>query len=215
MGDHPRPDVSHPLARPPLHVPVCHAPRERRPARLQHGQTQAEVDDWKVRASVSQKVVADLEREALSTSEGSLLIVAAPPRSWEWSLPFAAQPPFTGTDLTARVSIVSPVLIDCCRQHWLARTRQTIQGVVPARICAREWCCSGTVEPVRPRAVTVREDPTLRSQVIALLDEDTVEALDRAMLSIVRRVRETTQRPDLTFRGDHESRRHDIQILCQ
>ena len=89
---------------------------------------QAEAGDWKVRARVSQTVVADLEREALSTSEGSLLIVGAPPRSWEWSLPFAAQPPFTRTDLTERVSIVSPVLIDCCRQHWLERTRQIIQA---------------------------------------------------------------------------------------
>ena len=88
---------------------------------------QAEAGDWKVRARVSQKVVADLEREALAAPSGSLLIVGAPPRSWEWSLPFAAQPPFTATDLTTRVSIVSPVLIDCCRQHWLERTRRIIR----------------------------------------------------------------------------------------
>ena len=51
----------------------------------------AEVADWNVRARVSQKVVADLEREALATPEGSLLIVGAPVRSWEWALPFAAR----------------------------------------------------------------------------------------------------------------------------
>jgi hypothetical protein len=35
---------------------------------------------------------------------------------------------------------------------------------------------------------TEREDPALRSQVIALLEEDTFEDLDRAMLSILQRV---------------------------
>ena len=87
----------------------------------------AEVADWNVRARVSQKVVADLEREALLTPEGSLLIVGAPPRSWEWSLPFAAQPPFTRTDLAERVSIVSPVLLDCCREQWKERTQRIIR----------------------------------------------------------------------------------------
>ena len=147
---------------------------------------QAEVADWKVRARVSQKVVADLEREALSTSAGGLLIVGAPPRSWEWSLPFAAQPPFTTTDLTRRVSIVSPVLIDCCRQHWLERTRHIIQAwsqreSAPALVL--RWD-GRTGEYSR---VTDREDPALRSQVIALLEEETFEALDRAMLRILRR----------------------------
>ena len=148
---------------------------------------QAEVTDWKVRARVSQKVVADLEREALSAAAGSLLIVGAPPRSWEWSLPFAAQPPFTATDLTARVSIVSPVLINCCRQHWLERTQQIIlawsqRESAPAVVL--RWD-GRTGEYSR---LTEREDPALRGQVIALLEEDTFEALDRAMLSILRRV---------------------------
>jgi hypothetical protein len=35
--------------------------------------------------------------------------------------------------------------------------------------------------------MTEREDPALRGQVMALLDEDTFEALDSAMLSILRR----------------------------
>ena len=39
MGDHPRSDVSHPLARPPCSAPICHAPRECGPARLLFGQT--------------------------------------------------------------------------------------------------------------------------------------------------------------------------------
>ena len=149
---------------------------------------QAEVADWNTRARVSQKMVADLEREALATPEGSLLIVGAPVRSWEWALLFAAERPFTRVDLAERVSIVSPVLIDCCRDHWMARTRRTIQlwsqresaPLVALKWDARTGACS---------RLTDREDPALRSHVMALLEADTSEALDRAMLTILGRVR--------------------------
>ena len=96
----------------------------------------AEVEEWNVRARVSQKVVADLEREALATPEGSLLIVGAPVRSWEWALPFAAERPFTRVELAERVSIVSPVLIDCCREQWMERTRRHRAGLVATGIRA-------------------------------------------------------------------------------
>ena len=149
---------------------------------------QAEVADWNTRARVSQKMVADLEREALATPEGSLLIVGAPVRSWEWALLFAAERPFTRVDLAERVSIVSPVRIDCCQDHWLARTRRTIQlwsqresaPLVALRWDAQTGACS---------RLTDREDPALRNQVMALLEADTSEALDRAMLAILGRVR--------------------------
>jgi hypothetical protein len=36
--------------------------------------------------------------------------------------------------------------------------------------------------------LTDREDPTLRGQVMALLETDTFEAMDGAMLAILRRV---------------------------
>lgn len=146
----------------------------------------AEVTDWVIRARVSQTVVADLEREARSTPEGTLLIVGAPPRSWEWSLPFAAEPPFTGTDLASRVAIVSPVLIDCCRQHWLERTRQIIRAWSQresAPVVVLKW--DGRTGDVS--RVTERDNPALRSQVIALLEEETFEAMDRAMLAILGR----------------------------
>jgi hypothetical protein len=148
---------------------------------------QAEVTDWNVRASVSQKMVADLEREAHSTPEGGLLIVGAPPRSWEWALPFAAQPPFTRTDLTERVAIVWPVLLDCCRLQWAERTRGILQAwsqQSSAPAVALRWDSqTGALS-----RLTDREDPALRRQVLALLETDTPEALDRALLTILRQV---------------------------
>jgi hypothetical protein len=147
----------------------------------------AEVDDWNARARVSRKVVGDLEREALAAPEGSLLMVGAPARSWEWALPFAAERPFTQTDLAERVSIVSPVLIDCCRDQWMERTRRILQAWsarASAPAVALRWDSrTGTYS-----RLTDREDPTLRSQVMALLEAETFEALDLAMLRILRRI---------------------------
>jgi hypothetical protein len=148
---------------------------------------QAEVAEWNVRARVSQTVVADLEREALAAPEGSLLIVGAPARSWEWSLPFAAERPFTRTDLAERVSIVSPILLDCCRDQWAERTRRLIrtwsqQESAPA--VALVWDArTGAYS-----RLTDREDPALRHEVMALVDADTSDAMDRAMLAILGRI---------------------------
>jgi hypothetical protein len=148
---------------------------------------QAEVADWNIRASVSQRMVADLEREAHATPEGSLLIVGAPPRSWEWALPFATQPPFTRTDLTEDVAIVWPVLLDCCRLQWAERTRAILQvwsqqSSAPAVVVG--WDSrTGAVS-----RLTDRGDPRLRKQVLALLETNTPEALDRALLTILQQV---------------------------
>jgi hypothetical protein len=155
---------------------------------------------WETRSRVSQKAVADLEREILAAPEGSLVIVGAPARSWEWALPFAAQRPFAREDLTKRVSIVSPVLIDCCRGGWMARTRRTLQ----------EWSSRDAVPLLvlywHPQTgdyarATDREDPALRGEVMALLDADTFEAMDQAMLAILRRL------PSRQVSGRQSSRR--------
>ena len=115
------------------------------------------------------------------------MIVGAPVRSWEWALPFAAERPFTQEDLADRVSIVSPVLLDCCRASWMERTRRTLQDWSArdsAPLVALKWD-AGTGSYSR---LTDREDPTLRGHVMALLEAGTFEAMDRAMLAILRRV---------------------------
>jgi hypothetical protein len=146
-----------------------------------------EIAAWETRSRVSLKVVSDLEREALATREGSLMIVGAPVRSWEWALPFAAERPFTQEDLAERVSIVSPVLLDCCRASWMERTRRTLQDWSArdsAPLVALKWD-AGTGSYSR---LTDRDDPALRGHVMALLEAETFEAMDRAMLAILRRV---------------------------
>jgi hypothetical protein len=149
---------------------------------------QAEVDDWRVRASVSQKMVADLEREVQAAPQGSLVIVGGSTRSWEWSLPFAAQRPFTRADLTERVSMVSPVLLDCCRLRWPADTRARILSWSQrqaAPVLALQW----DQRTGAYSSLTDAEEPILRAEAMALLDAETAEALDLAIQKLLQRSR--------------------------
>jgi hypothetical protein len=150
-------------------------------------QLRASVADWNLRAQVSQRAVADLERTANALPEGSLIIAGAPISSWEWALPFAAQPPYTKTDLMARVSIVTPWRLLCCRAQWEGYTRRTLQT----------WAARADHPPVvalywDPRSGAVstlsdREEPFLRALIPVLLETRTYDVLDARMLEILNR----------------------------
>jgi hypothetical protein len=84
------------------------------------------VQEWRTIAAVSQKVTRDVRDAALSSPPGSLVIIGAPRRSWEWALPFAARPPYQRTDLYHRVFIVSPRALSCCTAPWFEETRRAI-----------------------------------------------------------------------------------------
>ena len=137
---------------------------------------------------MSQQMVVDLEHEARSTPPGSLLIIGAPVRSWEWSLPFAAERPFTAVDLADRVEIVSPILLDCCRDKWMERTQRTLRtwsqrGSAP--LVALTWDARTGARS----KLTAADDAALRQQVMALIDAGTAEELDRSILAILQRAR--------------------------
>jgi hypothetical protein len=138
-------------------------------------QLRAAVARWNTIAAVSEKAVADLEREALAIPEGSLVIAGAPASSWEWSLPFAAQPPFARTDLTKRVRIVSTMKLHCCRSQWNAHTRQTLTAWAEApMLVALHWdAVTG-----RMSKLTDREEPILRAMIPVLLETPTADTLD-------------------------------------
>jgi hypothetical protein len=141
-------------------------------------QLHAAVTRWNTLTTVSKKAVADLEREALALPEGTLVIAGAPTSSWEWSLPFAAQPPFTRTDLTRRVRIVSPMLLHCCRAQWDAHTRQRLTAWTNApdrpQLVALHWDAATG----RLSKLTDREEPVLRAMITLLLETPTADALD-------------------------------------
>jgi hypothetical protein len=146
------------------------------------------VREWNTAAAISKKAVARVQREALATPPGSLLVVGAPLKSWEWSVPFNFQPPYTQSDLTQRVYIVSPWRLHCCRSLWADYTRRTL----------RAWAARGDHPPIvvlyaSPRTgaisrLTDRDYPALRSLIPVLLTMESREAIDKAILDILERL---------------------------
>lgn len=147
---------------------------------------QRAVREWNAIAAVSKTAVADLEREVLGTPPGALFIVDAPIRSWEWALPFAAQPPFASEDLTRRAAIVSPMRLHCCRGQWFADTRATLEGWMArgpgAPVVALRWTLRGDA-----MRLTDASDPSVRAYLPMLLELKTPEALNSALVGIAAR----------------------------
>jgi hypothetical protein len=127
--------------------------------------------DWREMADVSRTVVRDVRDAALSASVGSLIVVGAPGRSWEWALPFSVRPPYQRTDLRARVFIISPRALSCCTVPWYEETRQAI----------RAWSAGGG----RDSAVALRWDPHTGALFRATdLDSPQLTALIRALVDM-------------------------------
>ena len=140
------------------------------------------VQEWDSRSAVSQRAVADLEREALAAPPGSLIVVGAPARSWEYALPHATNPPYTSTPLRPRVSIIYRAALHCCSiDQWDYYTRQTV----------RVWMAQPTRPPVialywDPQTgalsrVREQDEPYLRTLMSVLLDTSDRGALDGAL----------------------------------
>jgi hypothetical protein len=150
-------------------------------------QLHAVVTHWNDSASLSRIAVQELEQAVLSAPPGTLFIVGAPTRTWEWSLPFAVRPPFTRTDLTTRSFIVSPWFLHCCRSQWYEDTRRML----------REWSAAGGrthviaikwVAPEEPAfRLTDSSDPSLRAYLPMLSELSSPEALNAAIVGILNR----------------------------
>jgi hypothetical protein len=86
------------------------------------------IRNWHFRAALSRQAVAQVEREAQSAPEGTLLVVGVPRASWNFSVPHALRPPFTATDLTRRVAVITHSSLYCCSAaQWNLHTRQLLR----------------------------------------------------------------------------------------
>jgi hypothetical protein len=146
-------------------------------------QLRNEVRAWTVRAEVSRRAVADIEREALAAPEDTLIVAGAPGRSWDWALPHALRPPFTQDDLTRRVSVISRSSLHCCgATQWEEYTRGALRTWIlrPERspIVALHWD-PATGELSR---LSERDDPFLRSLMTVWLETGNRETLDGLIL---------------------------------
>lgn len=141
------------------------------------------VGQWNTAADISRRAVAALEREAQASEPGTLVIAGVPISSWEWASPFMARPPYTQTDLTAKVRIITPWRLHCCRAQWLDYTRARLGEwtAAPAPIVALY---------ANPRTgaisrLTDEDYPSLRAIVTALEQIETRDALDRAIIRLL------------------------------
>jgi hypothetical protein len=146
------------------------------------GQLAVEIRTWRTRAEVSRRAVFDIEREAMAAPLGTLVIAGAPQRSWNFALPHALRPPFTASDLTARVSVISHSSLHCCPAPlWEAHTRGALRAWIanPERppVTALYWD-PGTGALSR---LTEQEEPFLRPLMTELLETGDIAALDRAI----------------------------------
>jgi hypothetical protein len=115
--------------------------------------------------------------------------VDAPGRSWNFSLPYAVRPPFTGTDVPARVGLVMHSSIYCCpAKVWEPAMRATVRAWLahPAHppVIALHWdAATGTLS-----RLSERDEPYLRSLMQLLLDTPDVATFDRRLLEIGERL---------------------------
>jgi hypothetical protein len=148
-------------------------------------QLRHEVRLWSVRADVSRRVVIDVEREAMAAPPGTLMIVDAPRRSWNFALPHALRPPFTRADLTRRVSVISHSAIHCCPANvWEPYTRETVRAW--AATASRRSVVALRWDPDTGNLFRLddRTDPFLRTAVLLMLDTRDVAQLDRLIVDI-------------------------------
>jgi hypothetical protein len=146
---------------------------------------QASIREWGATAAVSHDVVREVRSAALASPDGSLVIVGAPGRSWEWALPFAARPPFVRTDLTERAYIISPRALSCCAGQWFDETRAALRAwsTGPSRevAVAMRW----DPQTGALSTATSNDSPQLTALMRSLLDMGTPEQLDRNLIRMI------------------------------
>jgi hypothetical protein len=143
------------------------------------------VQEWRTMAAVSQKVTRDMRDAALSSPPGSLVIIGAPRRSWEWALPFAARPPYQRTDLYDRVFIVSPRALSCCTAPWFEETRRAITAWSAG--ASRDWAIALRWDPDSGALFQANsvDTPQLPVLIRSLLDMPRPDDLDNTLNRIL------------------------------
>jgi hypothetical protein len=145
------------------------------------------IREWDHYAAISHEATLQIEREASTQPEGTLVLAGVPRLSWAFAIPHSLRPPFTATDLTRRIFVISDTFDHCCDAiHWEEYTRTAL----------RAWHDRPDHSPVvalywNPRTgrmsrVSDRDDPQLRTLASLLLETKSREALDsviRGMLN--------------------------------
>jgi hypothetical protein len=141
---------------------------------------------WNRYAAISQAATTQIEREATIGKEGTLVIAGVPRLSWAFAVPYSVRPPFTATDLTKRIFVISDSADHCCdAPQWGDYTRGALRGwrdrTDRPPVVALYW------NPMTGRMsrVSDRDDPQLRTLAALLLETDSRETLDSAIRGLM------------------------------
>lgn len=145
------------------------------------------VAEWRETADVSARAVRLVEETALAAPPGTLLIVGVPRRSWEWALPFAARPPFSGVDATARHHVISPWTLHCCRVQWFDETRRALASWSEGE--GRDSVVLIRVDAGSAATLSALQSPGLPVVARLLLDLDRHDHLDGTLQRLIESVR--------------------------
>jgi hypothetical protein len=144
------------------------------------------VRQWSRYAAISHAATTQIEREAIIGPEGTLVIAGVPRLSWAFAVPYSVRPPFTATDLTKRIFVISDSADHCCEAgQWSDYTRGALRGwrdrTDRPPVVALYW------NPMTGRMsrVSDRDDPQLRTLAALLLETDSRETLDSAIRGLM------------------------------
>lgn len=136
-------------------------------------QLRREIGRWELRSAVSQDIVVELDREAGRSPAGTLVLLGAPRSSFDFAVPHALRPPFTSTDLTARLRVVTPSMVSCCPHQWGPQTRATLAA----------WLA----DPAQPPIVALHWDAATGA---ATRGDDAAQPFMRALASVLGEIRD-------------------------
>ena len=137
------------------------------------------VRDWNRSAAISYDALRQIEHEAATDPEGTLILAGVPASAWAFAVPHSVRPPFTPRDLTRRIFVISDSSVHCCNAVlWEKYTRTALQGwqqhAGRPPVVALYW------NPATGRLsrVSDRDDPQLRTLVSLLPTTSSRESLD-------------------------------------
>lgn len=141
---------------------------------------------WHLMARISKSAVERVNQEALAAPPGTLILMRVPVKSWEWGIPFVLRPPYQTSDLTTKVRVVAPWQLYCCgTQQWGDYAREQLRAWMSSSPRAPLVALNFDPQSGAVTRVTDAEEPELAALVPVLLQTDTAEAMDLALVRLI------------------------------
>lgn len=141
---------------------------------------------WHLMARISKSAVERVNEEALAAPPGTLILMRLPVKSWEWGIPFVLRPPYQTWDLTTKVRVVAPWQLYCCgAEQWGDYAREQLRAWLSSSPRAPLVALNFDPQTGAVTRVTDTQEPELAALVPVLLQTDTAEAMDLALVRMM------------------------------